>query len=274
MARPADPHARTSLIQAARAAFAENGIVGARIEDITRACGLSKGAFYLHFPSKEALFREVVSAMVERLGRCTEHRMEAIRRFFEEKGPISSRDIQKHTRHYEDLIALETALDVEVLELLWEYRDVIAVLTRGSQGTEFETLVWQMADAEVKRVAEQFQYFQGTSACREDVPPHVFGTVIVGTYLLVGQQMAGAKERPDFHSLAQAIQRLIREGSTGPAPSRFFTSKEGTVHVPSAVIAPSRRRPARRKAKKGRAMARGIRVRDGRRAKSQPRRKP
>ena len=48
---------------AARREFVRSGIQKARIEDITQACGLSKGAFYLHFESKEALFREVVQAL-------------------------------------------------------------------------------------------------------------------------------------------------------------------------------------------------------------------
>ena len=60
MARPADPHARASLISAARREFVRHGIVGAHIEDITQACKLSKGAFYLHFESKEALFKVLV----------------------------------------------------------------------------------------------------------------------------------------------------------------------------------------------------------------------
>ena len=66
MARPADPHARAALIAAARAEFVKKGLRGARIEDITAACGLSKGAFYLHSSSKEALFGEVVAEFTRR----------------------------------------------------------------------------------------------------------------------------------------------------------------------------------------------------------------
>ena len=60
MPRHADPNAKEALVAAARAEFARGGLRGARIEDITAACGLSKGAFYLHFESKEALFGELV----------------------------------------------------------------------------------------------------------------------------------------------------------------------------------------------------------------------
>jgi len=84
MARHADPNARDGLIAAARAEFARRGLRGARIEDITAASGLSKGAFYLHFPSKEALFGELVETFFGHLASCGERREKGQRR-----GPFS-----------------------------------------------------------------------------------------------------------------------------------------------------------------------------------------
>src|SRR5947209_9943840 len=74
MPRPADPNAKEALIAAARAEFARKGLRSARIEDITSACGLSKGAFYLHFESKEALFGELVEAFFGEIGRSGDRR--------------------------------------------------------------------------------------------------------------------------------------------------------------------------------------------------------
>ena len=62
MARKADSQAREALIAAARREFLRSGLAKARVEDITAAVGLSKGAFYLHFPSKESLFTQLVMA--------------------------------------------------------------------------------------------------------------------------------------------------------------------------------------------------------------------
>jgi AcrR family transcriptional regulator len=56
--RPAD------IVAAALAVFAEKGFAGARIEEIARRAGLSKGAVYLYFPTKEDLFRAVVQNAV------------------------------------------------------------------------------------------------------------------------------------------------------------------------------------------------------------------
>ena len=56
--RPAD------ICAAALAVFAEKGFAGAKTDEIARRAGLSKGALYLYFPSKEDLFRAVVQDAV------------------------------------------------------------------------------------------------------------------------------------------------------------------------------------------------------------------
>ncbi len=51
------PDARPQQItQAAQRVFAEKGFAAARMEDIARQAGVSKGTLYLYFPTKEALF--------------------------------------------------------------------------------------------------------------------------------------------------------------------------------------------------------------------------
>ncbi len=58
---------RERLLAAAAEAFAENGVGGARIDDISLAAGLAKGTVYNYFDSKEDLFREVLTAWSERV---------------------------------------------------------------------------------------------------------------------------------------------------------------------------------------------------------------
>jgi AcrR family transcriptional regulator len=48
------------IIEAALETFAERGLANARLDDIAKRAGLSKGTIYLYFPNKEELFREVV----------------------------------------------------------------------------------------------------------------------------------------------------------------------------------------------------------------------
>jgi AcrR family transcriptional regulator len=51
---------RTCLLEAAEAEFGEKGFYEAQVVDITRRAGVAHGTFYTYFPSKEAIFVELV----------------------------------------------------------------------------------------------------------------------------------------------------------------------------------------------------------------------
>ena len=52
MSRTPDLMAKVSLLRAAEEVFAENGLDAAKVEDIARRAGLSKGAVYLYFKAR------------------------------------------------------------------------------------------------------------------------------------------------------------------------------------------------------------------------------
>ena len=52
------------ILDAALEVFGERGLAGARLDDIARRAGVSKGTIYLYFANKEELFRGVVRAIV------------------------------------------------------------------------------------------------------------------------------------------------------------------------------------------------------------------
>lgn len=56
---------RDDLMNAAQRLFVKKGVIQTTIDDITAGAGLSKGAFYLHFTSKE----EVLGALGERFAK-------------------------------------------------------------------------------------------------------------------------------------------------------------------------------------------------------------
>ncbi|MCA0200929.1 MAG: TetR/AcrR family transcriptional regulator [Proteobacteria bacterium] len=68
MRRTRRPEARPDeILDAALAAFSELGFAGARIEDVAARAGLSKGAVYLYFESKEALLKALVRRLADRV---------------------------------------------------------------------------------------------------------------------------------------------------------------------------------------------------------------
>lgn len=69
--RRRDPEARPhQILDAAFHEFGHRGLAGARLDDIAKRAGVSKGTIYLYFPNKEALFREMVrTTVVEAIAR-------------------------------------------------------------------------------------------------------------------------------------------------------------------------------------------------------------
>jgi len=62
------PEARPDeILDAALAVFSAQGFAGARIEDIAARAGLSKGAIYLYFESKDAMLKALVRRLADRV---------------------------------------------------------------------------------------------------------------------------------------------------------------------------------------------------------------
>jgi AcrR family transcriptional regulator len=60
------PEARPDqILDAALAVFSEQGFAGARVEDIAKRAGLSKGAIYLYFESKDAMLKGLVRRLAD-----------------------------------------------------------------------------------------------------------------------------------------------------------------------------------------------------------------
>lgn len=52
------------IVEAAMAVFAERGFAAAKLDNIARRAGVSKGALYLYFETKEDIFRAVVAQAI------------------------------------------------------------------------------------------------------------------------------------------------------------------------------------------------------------------
>jgi AcrR family transcriptional regulator len=221
MARPADPNAKSALVAAARAEFLKHGIVKARVEDITAACGLSKGAFYLHYPSKEALFHELVARLEADVLKLIEARHAAQRELV---GGTAKRG-KKAKAPPLDLKALVTMNELErrydrqMLELLWEARDVVGVALHGAQGTPFEGVLWRVVDNEASRVEGMIDQLKAAGVCRPDIPAEVVSAMVIGTWILLIRRMATLSTPPDFDYWVEAIQSLLADGTTARAAS-------------------------------------------------------
>lgn len=54
----------SEIVEAARMVFLSRGFAASKVEEIARLAGVSKGTVYLYFPTKEAVFEEVMRANI------------------------------------------------------------------------------------------------------------------------------------------------------------------------------------------------------------------
>ncbi|MBI5070394.1 MAG: helix-turn-helix transcriptional regulator [Deltaproteobacteria bacterium] len=210
MPRRPDPDAREALLAAARAEFARRGLDGARIEDITRRAGLSKGAFYLHFRGKEEAFR----LLVERLLGALE---EQASRRHEEKAALDARlgPMGADADVLQQAIEAECRWDTAMLEVLWHNRHLVAAADAA-----LSRPVARLLDAFRRRisatVAGNFRALQERGQMRRDLDPIAAADLVVGAYEAFGRRMAALREKPDLLAWTRTVLQVVYLGVLEP----------------------------------------------------------
>src|SRR5579859_6550136 len=131
MSRPPDPNAKIDLLRAAEEVFLDCGLEKARIEDITARAGRSKGAFYLHFESKEEAFRQIVETFVARLSSCIDAANDAF---------------MTAASDPDNFLARCGEIDLEILEFMWQNRGVVQLMLEGGGSADFGYLIDEFAE--------------------------------------------------------------------------------------------------------------------------------
>src|ERR1700746_3369135 len=133
MGRPADRRAKIELLRAAESVFVEHGLGEAKVEDITGRAGVSKGAFYLHFESKEDCFRQIVEGFVAKLAACVGDGPPL------PSDPCSDEDLGELFAHWH-------AHDLEMFEFCWQNRGLMSILFSGGGGASYAYLIDEFAE--------------------------------------------------------------------------------------------------------------------------------
>jgi AcrR family transcriptional regulator len=202
MARTADPRAYEALLAAARAEFARHGPEQARVEDIARRAGVSKGAFYLHFRTKHDAFEVILQRFFGALEEHARRRQELQREA--ERLAAGGAPAAVALEH-------EVLADVELLELLWSHRQILSGLDGGG-GRFWRKFADNFRERMRALVAGRILERQGEGRLRRDVDPGVVADVLVGTLEDFGRRMAGMRQKPDFAAWSRSLLTLLYEG--------------------------------------------------------------
>ncbi len=238
MSRLPDHRAKIELLRAAEAEFAEHGLTAAKVERITSRAGVSKGAFYLHFGSKEDAFRLIVESFLARFAACIEPAAELAQRL-----PVS----------HEELIAQATQHDIAILEVCWQNRSLLRMLLEGGGGTPHAYLVEEFRERTRAQSKEWIRNAIDAGVYRTDVDPEIVSGLMSGAYERLVQDLIRLDRKPDLEAWCRQLLDLFTRGllarpiagdhegvpSSSPRPKKgAHAASHGAARAPRAILDP------------------------------------
>ena len=123
--------------EAAMAEFLDKGFQGASLRQIVKNAGVTTGAFYGYFSSKEALFASIVEP----------HAAALMGRFMEAQTSFSELPEQEQPGH----MGLESSQCVNwMVDYICDHREPVKLLLCKAEGTSYEHFVHNMVEVEVE----------------------------------------------------------------------------------------------------------------------------
>ncbi len=210
MPRIADPRTRIVLLRAAEAVFSDRGLSAAKVVDITTRAGVSKGAFYLHFDTKEDCFRQIVEGVLARLATSA-------------KAPL----LQAITGPEAVANMLENRLaeSVEMFEFCWQNRGILKMILEGGGGAPYAYLIDELTAGVVQQSELWLAHAIAAGIYRDDVDPKIVAHLIAGTYERLVRELIKQPKRPEIEAWATQAQDLITRGLFAPSVQTIVDQK-------------------------------------------------
>lgn len=128
---------RDNILRAAMAEFLDKGFQGASLRRIVKNAGVTTGAFYGYFSSKEALFNALVEP----------HAAALMGRFMEAQTSFAELPEEQQPEH----MGVESSDCVHwMVEYICQHRQPVKLLLTRAEGTGYEHFVHNMVEVEVE----------------------------------------------------------------------------------------------------------------------------
>jgi AcrR family transcriptional regulator len=185
---------RVQLLDTAVRLFAEQGYHGTTVGDICDSLGVGKGVFYWYFPSKEALFSELLQDSLLALRRAQEVAIAATR------DPIEriERGIRASIEFYRNDPSL-----LEVIRIAARYDEFVGLVERGQQIVVADT---------ANHIKEGMAKDEIRHGDPELMAHGILGAIFHFVEVYLGPD-AGSVERPELadEAVAFCLQGLLKE---------------------------------------------------------------
>ncbi len=198
MARHANPNLQGQLLEAAVTVFAERGLLAAKVSDITDLAGVSKGAFYLHFESKEALYEQMCRQFIADLtGHLAGH------------GSLMCGPEALGLQMVDQLAAADDAL----LDWLWQRRAHLQMLLAGAAGTPLAHLSDVFIESIENSMLASIERMH-VASCQEPMLSSQFlAAMATGLIVMYARKLVKNHERPGLTRDVHHFRRIMMLGA-------------------------------------------------------------
>jgi AcrR family transcriptional regulator len=200
MARPANKNLRIELLAAAEVEFAARGVDATKIDDICTRAGRSKGAFYMHFESKEDLFRQIVEGLLARLSTIVGTQL------------VTDGDTAPTREEFLHLWALR---DEAIFEFIWANRPLVRLILHGGYSIAFADLMDAFAQRTYDVIFESLNWGKEHAVYRRDFNSHLVAVLIAGAYDRLARELVDTDgNRPNIRAWVAEAQAFCMKGIT------------------------------------------------------------
>lgn len=133
---PEEENTLSRILSSARQEFMEKGFLNASLRNIVKNAGVTTGAFYRYYDSKEALF----SALVD------EHARYVLDSF---NNTIDAFEKLPGNTQTEQMIDISSSYLTELLDYIYDHYDTFKLLIECAEGTSYSDFIHQMVVREV-----------------------------------------------------------------------------------------------------------------------------
>ena len=138
------PATLEKIQQAALDEFSEKGFLGASLRQIVKHAGVTTGAFYGYFSSKEALFASIVEP----------HAAALMGRFMEAQISFAELPQKEQPEH----MGVESGAYTRwMVEYICQHRDPVKLLLCRAEGTGYQNFVHNMVEVEVESTLQYIE---------------------------------------------------------------------------------------------------------------------
>ena len=182
--------------EAALTEFLDKGFLGASLRQIVKNAGVTTGAFYGYFSSKEALFASIVEP----------HAKALMGKFMEAQTSFAELPEEQQPAH----MGVESGTYLDwMVDYICQHREPVKLLLTRAEGTSYEHFVHNMVEVEVEYT---LQYMEVLRHLGKDIPVldrslcHIIASgMFNGVFEIVVHDM------PREQALREEIDKIIGE---------------------------------------------------------------